>query len=234
MRWIIIFVFFVFNNSVSAKEWRNLEAYQKITQKQNLSPSDWLKSDRLKNTQVWQQANQYNLTHNLPDEYTKIKERKDFYKWLYKELDNKGHEVVWVKMAHYISTKLRKMESFPYSIFLNAKILEYANIGSKRVFNSAFVDLNLMYNSDKVYKGNLAIQWDKNILYKEQYLWIDSIYKTMDNRSLKKLHRIANGKLLYALVVPKAIRFKDNLSNTKARYNYALNKLRAYCKNRYK
>ena len=138
MRWIIILAFFVFNNSISAKEWRNLEAYQKITQKQNLSPSDWLKSDRLKNTQVWQQANQYNLNHNLPNQYTKIKQRKAFYKWLYLELDKKGHEVVWVKMAHYISTKLRKMESFPYAIFTSKKILKYANMGSKLVFNKCF------------------------------------------------------------------------------------------------
>mgnify|MGYP000468783031 FL=1 len=233
MRWIILFIIIIFSNSISAKEWRNLKAYQKITQKQNLSPSDWLKSDRLKNTLVWQLANQYNLIHNLPEEYNKIKERKDFYEWVYKEIERKGHEVVWVKMAHYISTKLRKMESFPYSIFSIKKILEYANMGSKQVFNKAFVELKSIYKSHKIYKGKEAERWDKNILHKEQYLWIDSIYKTMYEKSLKKIKRIAKGAFLYALVVPKAIRFKGNLSKAEARYNYAFNRLRVYCKNRY-
>ncbi|WP_341216869.1 Insecticidal toxin complex protein [uncultured Wocania sp.] len=235
MRWILtLLIFFVFNNSVSAKEWRSLTVYQKNTQKQNLSSSDWLKSDRLKNTLVWQLANQYNLTNNLPDEYRKINERKDFYKWLYQALDKKGHEVVWVKMAHYISTKLRKMESFPYSLFLNIKILEYANSGSKQVFNKAFAELNSIYKSNKIYKGNLAIKWDENMLCKEQYKWIDGIYKTMDKSSFKKIQRIAKGTFLYRLVVPKKIRFKGNLSNAEARYNYAFNYLRVYCENRYK
>ena len=55
----------------------------------------------------------------------------------------------------------------------------------------------------------------------------------MDEKSLKKIKRIAKGAFLYALVVPKAIRFKGNLSKAEARYNYAFNRLRVYCKNRY-
>ncbi len=234
MRWILILTFFIFNNSVSAKEWKSLKAYQKATQKQNLSPSDWLKSDRQKNTLIWQKANSYNLINNLPHEYIKIKERRDFYKWMYSELNKQGHEIVWVKMAHYISTKLRKMESFPFSIFSSKKILEYANTGSEMVFNNAFLELNLIYTSNKVYKGNKALLWDEVILHKEQFLWIDSIYKTIDRQSLKKLQRIAKGKFLYGLVVPKAIRFRGNLSNAETRYHYAFHKLRAYCANRYK
>ena len=31
--------------------------YQKDTQQEKLSPSDWLKSDRIRNTMIWQQAN---------------------------------------------------------------------------------------------------------------------------------------------------------------------------------
>ncbi|WP_418603086.1 Insecticidal toxin complex protein [Hwangdonia sp.] len=234
MRWITFFIIIIFSNSVSAKEWRNLKTYQKTTEKQNLSPSDWLKSDRLKNTLVWQRANHYNLTHNLPKEYVNIKERKAFYMWLYNELDKKGHEVVWVKMAHFISTKLHKMESFPFDIFTSKRILGYANRGSKLVFNDAFVPLNSIYQSHKIYTGPNAVQWDKDMLYQEQYFWIAPIYKTMDERSLKKFQRIAKGTFLYAWVVPKAIRFKGNLSNAEARYKYAFNTLRTYCKNRYK
>ncbi|WOD42533.1 Insecticidal toxin complex protein [Hwangdonia lutea] len=235
MRWKNLFIIIIiFSNSVSAKEWRNLKTYQKTTQKQNLSSSDWLKSDRLKNTLVWQRANHYNLIHNLPKEYSNINQRKAFYMWLYNELDKKGHEVVWVKMAHYISTKLRTMESFPFAIFTSKRILKYANSGSELVFNDAFVSLNSIYQSHKIFTGNNAVQWDRDMLYKEQYFWIAPIYKTMDERSLKKFQRIAKGTFLYAWVVPKAIRFKGNLSKAEARYKYAFDTLRAYCKNRYK
>lgn len=234
MRWTLLLIFFLLNNSVSAKEWRNLKEFKQRTKKQNLSPSDWLKSDRRKNTLVWQNANKYNLNNNLPQEYARIIERKDFYKWLYKELNKQGHEVVWVKMAYYISKKLCKMQSFPFSVTFGKKILQYANSGSQNVFNHVFIELSVIYNSTKVLKNTAAIQWDKDILYNEQYLWISSIYKTIDTRSLKKLQRIAKGKFFYSLVVPKKIRFKGNLSSAEARYNYALKILREYCQNRYK
>lgn len=69
---------------------------------------------------------------------------------------------------------------------------------------------------------------------KKQYEWIDSIYKTMDANNLKTLERIAKGKFLYGLVVPKAIRFIGNLSKAEIRYEYAIKVLKPYCENRYK
>ncbi len=69
---------------------------------------------------------------------------------------------------------------------------------------------------------------------KEQYKWIDSIYKTMDAKNLKTLERIAKGNFLYSVFVPKAIRFKGDLSKAEMRYNYAIEVLKPYCENRYK
>jgi hypothetical protein len=97
------------------------------------------------------------------------------------------------------------------------------------VFNELFKILN----SEKIFKTDDALIWDKEILEKEQYHWIDSIYKTMDAKSLKTLNNIANRKFLYGLVVPKAIKFNGNLNNPEARYKYAVEILRPYCKNAY-
>jgi len=145
MKYILILFLITLNTPLCAKEWRSLKIYQKITQKEKLEPSDWLKSDRLKNTTIWQMANKYNLDNNLPKEYNRIDERKDFYNWFYKELENQGHEVVWGTMAHFISKKLRLMEVFPYSIFSNKSILNYGNQGSKVVFNNAFKELRTLF-----------------------------------------------------------------------------------------
>ncbi|MCF7560269.1 Insecticidal toxin complex protein [Sabulilitoribacter multivorans] len=234
VRWIICFFLFGITHSLFAKEWQNLKSYQKATQNENLLPSDWLKTDRTKNTVIWQQANIYNLKNNLFDEYNNVVQRRDFYQWLYTSLETKGHEVVWVKMAHFISKKLHLIEVFPYSLLLRKRIKEYAKLGSEVVFKNAFIELQQLYVSDTILKREEAIEWDKNVLKKEQYIWIDSIYKTIDTKSLKTLEHIAKRKFLYGLVVPKAIEFKGELSNPETRYNYALEVLKPYCENRYK
>ncbi|MDO5981793.1 Insecticidal toxin complex protein [Flavivirga spongiicola] len=235
MRWIIFFFILIFNyTTLSAKEWKSLRVYKKETQKDTLLPSDWLKQDRTRNTLVWQEANLFNLKNNSSQEYKSISQRRDFYKWLFNELKKKKHEVVWVKMAYFISKKMHLMEVFPYSIFSKKDIKTYAKKGSETVFNNVFIELQRLYNSQSILKTEKALEWDKTILKKEQYEWIDNIYKTIDARNLKTLERIAKGKFLYGLLVPKAVRFKGELSKAVTRYNYAIEVLKPYCENRYK
>ncbi len=234
MRWIALFLILGLNSSLFAKEWKNLRVYQKETGQTSLPLSDWLKRDRRKHTIVWQNANAYNLKHNLPEAYQSIAQRRDFYKWFFKDLEAKGHEVVWVKMAHFISKKMNLMEVFPYCIFSRKPVKVYAREGSVTVFNNAFIELQKLYESSVLLKGEDALEWDKEILKKEQHNWIDSIYKTMNTKSLKTLKRIAGGTFLYGLLVPKGIRFKDDLSDARTRYIYAIEVLKPYCENRYK
>ena len=56
----------------------------------------------------------------------------------------------------------------------------------------------------------------------------------MRQKDLKRLERIAKGKWPYSIVVPKEIRFEGNLEVAPDRLNYALEKLRAYCIERYR
>lgn len=211
-----------------SKEWKSLKAYKKATTLQELSASDWLKHDRKKNTLVWQKANDYNLNANLPNEYNTISQRRDFYKWLNSTLKTKGHEVIWPAMAYFISNKLRLVNTFPYCIFVKRKIKNHSKKGSETVFNNMFKSAALIFNSEDILKGKSALEWDKDILYNEQYIWIDAIYKSIDRKSLKTIERIAKGKFLYGLVLSKSIRFEGDITIAKARYNYALNTLRPY------
>ncbi len=225
---------FIMVQTVCASEWSCLKAFNQETGQQTLSPKDWLKSDRCKNTQVWQQANRYNLENQLPLEYTTISQRRDFYEWYYTSISDKGHEVVWPKMAHYISTKLRLTKAFPFNIFIKKDIKNYAFQGSEVVFNQAFTSLKILYNSQEILKAEAGLDWDKSILYQEQTNWIQDIYKDIDDDALKTIEKMAKGKGFYSLMVPKAIRFEGDISNQETRYQYALEDLRIYCKKRYK
>ena len=229
MKLIVFSILLLFSFTTFSREWKTLKDYQKSTLNKELLPQDWLKSDRKNNTEVWQKANNYNLTNNKPEEYTSIQQRRDFYSWIIAKLDTKEHEVVWPKMAYYISKKLRLVEAFPYSIFTNKKVKGYANQGSEEVFFNSFEFLQVVYLSETTLKGEEALSWDKTILYEEQFVWIEKIYLKMDERSLKQIERMAKGKFLYSLVVPKQIRFEGDIANPQERYNYALNKLRFYC-----
>jgi len=217
--------------SLHAKEWRSLRQYQKTTHEVALSASDWLASDRRQNTSVWRNANAYNLNHDLPAEYQTIKERRDFYKWIDREFKIKGHEVVWQKMAHYITCKLRLLETFPHCALTTKKVKVYAHQGSEVVFKNAFKNLRNCFNSNEALKYDDALKWDKMMLREEQFIWVESVYQIIDKRSLKHIERMAEGKFLYAFVVPKAIKFKGDISNPQERYNYALEILRPYCQN---
>ncbi len=220
----------LFSTFIQAKEWKSLKSYQKATQNKVLLSSDWLSSDRRQNTGAWRDANTYNLNNNLPQEYVNIKQRRDFYKWFDFQIKQKGHEVVWPSMAYYISRKLRLAKVFPFSILIRRQVEIYASKGGEVVFNEAFKDLKKIFISKTVLKAEDAIEWDKKLLYNEQFVWVESIYKNMDVKSLKQIERMAKGKFLYGLVLPKAIRFQGNISDANDRYVFALEKLRVYCK----
>ncbi|HAB28355.1 MAG: Insecticidal toxin complex protein [Xanthomarina sp.] len=228
----ILLCFFSTLNSHS-KEWNCLKTYQSQTGNTELQASDWLRKDRKNNTLVWQQANVYNLKHNLSSEYQTIKQRTDFYLWLNKALNEKKMDVVWPKMAHFISNKLEKIKSFPFSIFTGNEVKHYAEKGSETVFMKAFETVRELYFSDSVLQSDEALTWDENIIYQEQYVWLDEIYKEVDARTLKTIDKMAKGKCIYTFMVPKEVAFTGDLSNKENRYDYALNTLRVYCKTEY-
>ncbi len=231
MKTMLFALVFSISFSVSAKEWQSLRQYQKATHKITLSPSDWLFSDRKYNTLIWQNANAYNLANHKPDEYQTIVERHDFYEWIDREFQKIGHEVIWQKMAYFVSSKMRLVQIFPHCVFALKMVKLYAYQGSEVVFNNAFEKLKILFNSNEILKGNEALVWDEMMLHFEQFIWVDSVYKTIDARSLKQIRRMTGGKFWYALAVPKELRFKNDISKPEERYRYGLTILRPYCVN---
>lgn len=218
---------------VYAKEYKSLKNFQHQTGLVELTASDWLKSDRKQNTHVWHKANMYNIKNQLPEEYITIVQRRDFYEWLFLELCERDSEVVWPKMAYYISKKLRLIQAFPFSIFTKKQVKQYARRGSETVFNNAFEFISDLIYSNKVFLGSQALKWDKIIIEKEQYIWLSEIYSNVDKQTLRTLTKMAKGKGFYTFLVPREIKFKGNLTSSSDRCNYALETLKPYCKKHY-
>lgn len=233
MKSFLHLLFFCITTVSFSKEYKNLRAYEKLTGKLQLESSDWLRSDRKNNTTVWQHANLYNLQNNLPLEYQSIKERTDFYLWLYESLDDRGTELLWPKMAHFISNKLENIKSFPFNLFTRKEVKRYAAKGSETVFSKAFENIKALYFSESILKSDDALAWDETIIYEEQYVWLQEIYSGIDQKTLKTIDKMAKGKCIYKLMVPREIVFSGDLSNKEDRYDYALNTLRVYCKTEY-
>ena len=229
MKHFLFVTLFIYCTSLQAKEWRSLRYYQKTTKLHLLSASDWLKKDRKRNTNVWQNANRYNLKNNLPEDYTTIKQRRDFYAWYYFEITNAGHQVVWPSMAHFITSKLRLLCAFPLSIFTSKDVKEYALKGSEDVFNQSFIRLNNLLQNPKILTDTKAKKWDEIVVHLEQFVWLEAIYKYMPDSSLKTIESMAKGKFLYSIAVPKDVKFVGSIKSAMDRYEYAINILKPYC-----
>ncbi|MCX7547516.1 Insecticidal toxin complex protein [Xanthomarina sp. F1114] len=230
----LLFTFLVVISSIAySKEYKNLKEYQEISGNAQLAPSDWLCKDRKKNTLVWQQANIYNLENNRPLEYQTIQQRTDFYLWLFKTLDKKEQEVVWPKMAYFISNKLEATQSFPFKLFIRKEVKRYATKGSQTVFGKAFPQLKMLYFSEENLTAKDAYAWDEALIDKEQNVWLQDIYNEIDEKTLKTIDKMAKGKGLYTFMVPKEVKFTGDLSDKENRYHYALNTLRPYCEEKY-
>ena len=77
MKNFLLFAILCMSFCCNAKEWKSIKEYQKATNSITLEATDWLKSDRKKNTIVWQNANIYNITYDLSSQYVIIQQCRD-------------------------------------------------------------------------------------------------------------------------------------------------------------
>ncbi|WP_299781994.1 Insecticidal toxin complex protein [uncultured Formosa sp.] len=230
MKLFFFLVLFLSLNVVFAKEWKNLTVYKKETKLETLPRGDWFTKDRKQNSIVWQQANRFNLLYMYPNQYTSVEQRLGFYIWLQHELDKKGNEIYWVKMASFVSEKLNVINIFPYKYVVKKTTIQNTNYGSEVVFNNSFYYLKDLFLAAKPLKNTTAEIWDLKMLYREQYEWVETVYQNIDTESLNQISQIAKGKGVYRFFVPKGLTFIGNLKNPDDRYYYAVNVLLPYCK----
>ncbi len=218
---------FIISNC-NAQEWKNLKSYQKETGNKALEAGCWLKKDRIKHSDIWNEANKFNLSQKNGDEkYSSITQIRDFYFWFDSERIKQGHEIKWIGIAGIAASQLCKIDIgiIRFLLVRNPEIVKFANDGSKKVLQFAFPLLKELYFSDTIIKGKAAKEWEVFYGKQEQCEILQPIYNELSPKALKKLERMAKGKGLFCFGVPKQLKYKGKIEACEARYEHGVNEL---------
>ena len=211
-----------------------MRSYKKENGTSILQDGCWLKKDRKRNTKVWQQANGYNLGVDKGNEkYKSIRQIRDFYTFFNKVRMQKGHDIKWLGIASVAANQLAKMENGFLRVFIvhNKELVQFAHNGSEKVFAFAFTQMQNIYFSDEILKGEKALKWDEKYGTIEQCEILEPFYNQLSEKAIRKLERMAKGKGIFKLGVPKKLRFSGDIRNCKDRYKHGKNKLIPYFDN---
>jgi len=225
---IFAIIFLLRIDFLFAQELKNLKSYQNETGNAVLQEGFWLKKDRRKQNKVWRKANLYNLsTKDGHLKYKTISQIRDFYIWFDYEREVQGHEIKWIGIASIAAGQLSKLDFalIRFVFVRNKEIVKFANEGSKKVFEFAFPLLKQVYFSTDKIRGKDADNWSLEYGIDEQCLILDPLYKKLSKKSLLKLDRMAKGKGIFKLGVPKELRFIGNIDDYQDRFKHGINKL---------
>lgn len=218
---LISFFFLVQAQLVRAQEWKSLKAYQKETGQATLQEGCWLKKDRIRKTEVWKKANEFNLSvENGNRKYTTLTEMRDFYHWFDQEIKKKGHEIKWIGIAEIVANQLSNLDfSFVRVVVVrNKEVVNFANEGCTNVLAFAFPRLREVYFSSEILKGKTAEDWDTAYGRDEQCVILEPLYKKLSSKALCKLDRMAKGKGVYTFAVSKAMKYQGNIEDCESRF----------------
>jgi len=218
-------------NICEAREWKNKTELKRTTGQDDLPNGDWLRKDRKKNTDIWSDANRYNMSSNQGDVcYTSFAQKRDFYYWLDTELQNRGSDVRWPGVAYIVTRRLRYLDSrFVQKIIIRDKaFIDFVEKCNNLILTNIYLDLRALYNREEALTGSEARHWDSTLTYKEQCTIVDTVYDMQPRRIVEKLNRMAHGKGIYKLVMPRKLRINKNISDCENRCAYGLNIISRY------
>ena len=210
-----------------------MRLYTKSTGNNLLKEGTWLRKDRKHNTKRWHEANINNLKSAKGfDQYTTIRQRRDFYKWFYTLSIKKGHDLSWIGAAIMVTKRLAMTDSkiMRMMLFRDKDLVRFFNVVNRDIFNYAFLQFQDVYNSKNILVGAQAARWDSTIQYDEQYLVAQPIYEKQSRQTLKKYQRMAEGKGLYRFGANKHIRFEGRVDNPADRFYHGMMKVMPFYK----
>ena len=159
---------------------------------------DWLDTDRIKNTQRWKDANEYNLLAGAYWQYKAIAERRDFYRWFYEESTRKGAETRWALAASIVAAGAGEMahmtgamESMGRATGASSnEVQAMMRTGNQVIFDNVFPKLRKLWNSPLT--GQAAVDWDMQVLAEEQNM-IQPLYSSASSDAQAVIEAIAKG-----------------------------------------
>lgn len=183
-------------------EFEDMESYQEITGKTELGDYHWLKADRESQSGTWETA-MVNMTRDeVEDVLQPFEQVRDYYIWVTKKLDEKGHESRWVKGALHLVDELS--DTYDEGVtsghwFLTPgkdviPMLEDLNVG---IVNFAIKQFNkLLYGElkDNPLQGEDAYLFDKDFIMKEQGIVAAPIYEQYAGTdAIEAMNNLFNG-----------------------------------------
>ncbi|HZI04739.1 MAG TPA: hypothetical protein VEZ71_11985 [Archangium sp.] len=162
-------------------------------------PGTWTQQDREQNAPRWQQACAYNLTHNNNKRYTRIVERRDFYRWFYiYTIGTQHHTTRWALAAHAVAQGAGAVANMLPGLeqggtLFNTVSNELQGMmreGNQVIFDNVFPKLRELFLSSRPLTGRQAFEWDMRILSEEQTL-IQPLYQGVSRATFNMLEAIA-------------------------------------------
>lgn len=147
-----------------------------------MGKGDWREDDRTNDTDVWKNANTYNLQQKKGyKEYSNIEQRADFYSW-FQETNSNGTK--WAGAASEVASNINMLtwDSAKALGYSNNEASSFAEKGNRMIFEDAFPKLSALSKEGKL--SNLdAKNWDAKMLSQEQNL-IQPLYKNLSSETL--------------------------------------------------
>ncbi len=208
-------VMFIDPNGNNAKEYKTKEDYLKENPNGKLDGTDghWLTSDRESNTSVWDRANEYNLRNSKKDQYQAFEQVRDLYYWIDKQIEKQGHDIRWADGAYHLVSKL----SLGHYLNMVAPAEQGSFMGLLKELNVAIADFaiekfgKLLYHESKIYKGEDAYIWDRDLVVIEQRDIAAPVYRRYEYTSaLKALEGISYSNAGMFIGIPNFRMFRPS------------------------
>lgn len=231
MRVLILLLLLAMCMPLNAREWRSMKHHKKATGKEVLAPGNWLKKDRKHNTTNWIAANKYNLDHEHGyEEYSTFGQKRDFYKWFDNECQRINCGIHWQTVAYKLTAKLSYLDSWFVRdvIVWDKEFVCFMDEASNLIIKNIFPKLKRVYSNGSQWNEESCYKEDSILVYREQCAIVDSLYRAQSPRVLNKLNRIAHGKGVYGVFIPKHMRFKGDIKNCEDRAEYGIQQMRKY------
>lgn len=167
-------------NLAFAQEWKSLKFYKKETGNTFLLDGCWLKKDRKHQTEIWSDANKYNLNiENGNKKYKTINQIRGFYLWFDEERKEQGHEIKWIGIACIAAGQLSKVDIGLIRFFIvrNKEIVKFVHKGSEKVFAFSFPKFKNIYSLNEPIIGKDAENWDNKHGVKEQCIILEPLLR---------------------------------------------------------
>lgn len=228
MKKLLLLSCLVITLSISAKEYKSLEAYKVATGKTEISRADWLTKDREDKSFQWLKACKFNFSYDEGHKhYQTLEEREAFLHWVSHFLEEQGHQVGYGAMATEMIVTLDVIKSNFFSDGLENFVTKL----NANYFVHAFKSLQALWAGNKILKGEEAKAFDSEHITWEQTQIFQQYINTLGADDLEKLNKFLDRKGFRAKrAIDESLEFPGDIEDLKQRIYWVENKLLPYSK----